>query len=226
MMLTGTPEAIAAQATERLDALDEDLSSGLFGGATFSVVDNDGTQRDVQLPPHIGLELLDNARGLAKRDRASLAVLNGNPNSSAQQDDQNPSMRSLFDRWKRERKPGISTINNYDTSLRAFERKHGELRIKDLTPAHVRQFKDDLVTAGGKPATINKHLTALRAITRYAKANDFIAIDPAAAIKLVAAIRHVHCHWQANAERHRLRGAIRARDDVGAAARGYRQSQG
>lgn len=189
MMLSGTPEGIAAQATERLDALDEDLSSGMFGGATFSVVDNDGTHREVQLPPHIGLELLDNARDLVKRDRASLAALNGDPSSSAQQDDQNPSMRSLFDRWKLERKPSVSTANNYETSLRAFERMHGELRIKDLTPAHVRQFKDDLVSAGGKAATINKHLTALRAITRYARANDFIASDPAAVIKLVAVIK-------------------------------------
>jgi integrase len=190
MILNAAPAHIASQATQQLDGLEEGLSSGLLDRATFSLVDKNGDQNEISLPPYIALELLDNARELIKRERASLAPLDDNSVAAApKQDDQNPSMRWLFERWKLERKPSTATANNYETSLRAFEKLNGDLHIRDLIPAHVRQFKDGLVSAGAKAATINKHLSALRAITRYAKANDFIRVDPAAVIKLVAATK-------------------------------------
>ena len=188
LLLNGSPEEIRSAARERLDQLADELGGKQVTAVTVSVVDGEGVESDVRLPPHVALSSVDHARDLIVRDRASLDQSPQRPNGSAHGADQNPTLRSLFERWIRERKPSKATANNYESSLNAFERIHGELGIRDLTAAHVRDFKDRFVDADAKPATINKHLSALRAITHYAKANDLINVDPAAAIKLIAQV--------------------------------------
>lgn len=110
LALRGTPEEIAAKATAHIEALEEELSEGLLAGITVSLVDVDGTQTAIELPPNIGLELRDRALELFKRDRASLEALNGEPKPSPQQDDENPSLQQLFERWQLERQPARVSI--------------------------------------------------------------------------------------------------------------------
>jgi site-specific recombinase XerD len=69
-----------------------------------------------------------------------------------------------------------------------FEQTNGEeLAPKNLTPTDIREYRQYLVSVKkSKPSTINRHLSAIRAFSNWAKDSGAISHSPADRIKSIA----------------------------------------
>lgn len=103
-----------------------------------------------------------------------------------------PSLRTLFEEWKAERKPTAKTISEYERAVRRFEELHGTAAAASIDRASMRAFKAALVEVpafvprnlramplpnllAAKPGgpklsagSINKHLSALQTVLQWA----------------------------------------------------------
>jgi hypothetical protein len=72
--------------------------------------------------------------------------------------------------------------SEWDGALKRFTTTVGDLPARDLTPAHVRNFKTALLNAKGREdrplasATVQKRLNALKAVLSWAKREGYIPI--------------------------------------------------
>src|SRR5215216_1485890 len=81
------------------------------------------------------------------------------------------------------------TIANYKSDLGLFARWFGDTVGEDfaaaaVTPTDLRDYRSFLLTTKqASPATVNRHLAALKRFFRYAHALGWIAEDPTVAVK-------------------------------------------
>ena len=62
----------------------------------------------------------------------------------------NPPLSVIFDRYFIDRKPGAKTRLEWTGALTRFTSAVGDLALRDITPAHVRQLKASLLTTKGR----------------------------------------------------------------------------
>jgi len=87
-----------------------------------------------------------------------------------------------LDGWLAERNPAAKTAYEWRRILMSFGI---DRPIAEITPRDVVAFKDRWVGAGQKPNSIDKKLSALRTVLRWAKENHHIAADPTIGIGVV-----------------------------------------
>jgi integrase len=123
------------------------------------------------------------------------------------EDAENPLLSTVLAAWKRETNPREGTAADFSTHIRRFSEVNGDLRVRDIKPAHVRAFKDAMLQMPARlshtqrkmtvpeiirslegvnevkrltPGTVKeKSLAALRAILGYARRNGFVEDNPA-----------------------------------------------
>jgi integrase/recombinase XerC len=84
------------------------------------------------------------------------------------------------------------TVDGYITDMELFTRwfvqtNGEELALQNLTPTDIREYRHYLLSVNkAKPATINRHLSALRAFANWGKSSGVISYSPAEYIKSVA----------------------------------------
>jgi integrase len=151
------------------------------------------------------LKKLEGARSKeAATQRAILEALLKRVSTGDVGAEDNPPLSILFDRWKAERRPPAKTWLEWDGVRRRFvETIGGDLPVRAVTKAHVRAFKNALLSGKskrtGKPAsaaTVQKLLNALRSVLSWAVKQGYLDVNPAAGITQVAT--------QANPEDRRL----------------------
>lgn len=84
------------------------------------------------------------------------------------------------------------TVDGYLCDIELFSRwffqtNGEELAPQNLTPTDIREYRQYLLSVKkAKPATINRHLSAVRAFANWGKANGMISHSPAENIKSIA----------------------------------------
>ncbi len=100
------------------------------------------------------------------------------------------------------------TIKTYAGALESFKKWFEETTSKDfaldeITPTDVAAFKRHLMDQAKKPATVNKHLTAIKALCKWAVAQGHLEHNPAAETKALNLQRQAP-KWLNRKEQHRL----------------------
>ena len=94
-------------------------------------------------------------------------------------------LTELFERWKSEVKPAISTTLVWKIVINALTSYLGHENVKQITDADVIGWKDYLVTKGLKASTINNsYLVGLRTIFNFGVNNKLITHNPAEKVKV------------------------------------------
>ncbi len=117
-----------------------------------------------------------------------------------------PRLTEIFEKWKSERQPGSKTAHEWTTAVHRFTEVCGDLPVDAITTANVREFKDALlrlpaVTKHGhrgktvpqviaatkgvdasrlSAGTVNKQLTAIKALLSWCRKNDYVDTNVAA----------------------------------------------
>ncbi len=131
-----------------------------------------------------------------------------------------------FSTWLQEQDHPNTTVRTYVSVLRKFaawfERNGQPLTPTAVTPLDIREYRRYLSeTRHREPATVNRHLAALRAFSRWAKATGQARHDPLIGIKGIEEVEHAP-HWLTRSEQFRLlrqaqeeiqQGERRAQDD-------------
>ncbi|GMV00393.1 MAG: site-specific integrase [Burkholderiaceae bacterium] len=104
--------------------------------------------------------------------------------AAGQQED--PTLRSVLDRWKKERTPASRTVDEYLRFLDLFDDVNGpSIPVARITKAHVVAFKDRLVDEGLQAATIQKRLAAIKTLLNFAETNDLVPSNVARTVNIV-----------------------------------------
>jgi site-specific recombinase XerD len=88
-----------------------------------------------------------------------------------------------------------NTIDSYLLDLQSFAQWFAttngeELTLQGVTPTDVREYKAHMLTVDrAKPATVNRHLAAVRKLCRWAKGQGLISENPAEDVKGVERVR-------------------------------------
>lgn len=90
--------------------------------------------------------------------------------------------------YKRDRKIKLSTQKDYELALgrikQIFADRFGEkLRLEDVTPERVEQFRDILLASGLSDRTVNKYLTILHGIFAWAQRQHRLPSNPVAQVE-------------------------------------------
>ena len=94
-------------------------------------------------------------------------------------------LTELFERWKSEVKPAISTMLTWKGVLNNFTTYIGHENVKQITDTDVIGWKDYLVTKGLKSRSINSaYLACLRTILNFGVNNKLISKNPAEKVKV------------------------------------------
>ncbi|WP_454752127.1 DUF6538 domain-containing protein [Cupriavidus necator] len=80
-------------------------------------------------------------------------------------------LSALVEAWAAERKPERDSVQVADRVVMRFYEHVGRVPVRDITRAHVVQFKSALMGAGQSAPNINKQLAMLRALLQFAVAN-------------------------------------------------------
>jgi hypothetical protein len=100
----------------------------------------------------------------------------------------NPPLSVIFERYFIDRKPGPKTRLEWTGALARFTSAVGDLPVREITPAHVRTLKANLLTTKGRtgatlsPATVKKTLGALASVMSWAMREQYITSNPALGI--------------------------------------------
>jgi integrase len=87
----------------------------------------------------------------------------------------------IFEKWGAE---FLLTINHlktrlrYTSSVNNMTQKFGKLRLSQITPDLIEEFKDERLVKGVGPATINRDLAVLRRMLKIAERKRFISRSP------------------------------------------------
>ena len=121
-----------------------------------------------------------------------------------------PTLTTIFEKWKAERKPPSKTVHEWGTAVRRFTEVCGDLRVDAITTVCVRDFKDALldlpvvlkrdlrgktvpqVLAATKTqdasrlsaGTVNKQLTAVRTLLSWCASNGYVESNVAAKLSV------------------------------------------
>ncbi|WKW50727.1 DUF6538 domain-containing protein [Rhodomicrobium lacus] len=96
------------------------------------------------------------------------------------------SIHDVFERWQRERKPSASTISTWRGCVDGFVAHLGHNDMSRVTKKDVVAWKDALIARGLAPQTVNDgHLTALKALYRYALDNDLVTTNPLDGLRVI-----------------------------------------
>ena len=98
-------------------------------------------------------------------------------------------LSDMYEGWKKEQKPTDRLILERDIALNRYYDMHGDMEIVKITKGHIRQVKDRMVDKGLSPLTINKQLSHVRAVLRFAVDNGYIDDNPGAGIGVRGARR-------------------------------------
>lgn len=71
-----------------------------------------------------------------------------------------------------------NTHKRYGSSVRNIEDEFGNIRLSEITPDGIQQFKDQRLRAGARTATVNRDLALLRHILKLAQRKRLIARTP------------------------------------------------
>jgi integrase len=94
-------------------------------------------------------------------------------------------LTELFERWKSEVKPAISTMLTWNGVLNDFKTYLGHENVRQITDTDVIGWKDYLVAKGLKSSTINNsYFAALRTILNFGVNNKLISKNPAEKVKV------------------------------------------
>jgi hypothetical protein len=94
-------------------------------------------------------------------------------------------LTELFERWKSEVKPAISTMLTWKGVLNNFTTYIGHENVKQITDTDVIGWKDYLVAKGLKSRSINSaYLACLRTIFNFGVNNKLISKNPAEKVKV------------------------------------------
>lgn len=96
-------------------------------------------------------------------------------------DDKSRTLKWAFESWVAERKPREKTVYEFQRYIEDFG---AALPIATITSADIVAFKDKWVGAGNSPATIQKKLTAMQSVLRWAWNNKHIATDPTKGVRI------------------------------------------
>ena len=91
-------------------------------------------------------------------------------------------LSGAFNGWKGERKPGDKTWSEWALALRRFIETNGDLPLAKITKAHIRGYKDALLKLELRPASIKKHLSAVRTVLGWAVENGLVEDNVAAGV--------------------------------------------
>jgi integrase len=86
-----------------------------------------------------------------------------------------------FEEWAEEFLPRISypkTRSRYASSVNNLKPKFARLRLSQITPDLIEDFKDERLADSAGPATINRDLAVLRRMLKLAQRKRFIAQSP------------------------------------------------
>jgi len=97
-----------------------------------------------------------------------------------------PTLRTVMQRWIKERTPAQRTIDEYGRFLDLFDDVNGpSIPLARITKAHVVAFKDRLVDDGLQAATIQKRLAAIKTLLNFAETNDLVPSNVARTVNVV-----------------------------------------
>ena len=122
-----------------------------------------------------------------------------------------------------------ATLRGYRYDLRHFLKWHqsvqdGGFAIKGLAEYELIAYRQHMVAAGRRPATINRRLDALRRLCRWAQSTGIIAADAARDVRPVRTVRNQQPAGLTDIEVHALLRAAGA-SSHGLAARNYAMAQ-
>jgi len=86
-----------------------------------------------------------------------------------------------FDQWSQEFLTKVShpnTRKRYTSSIAKLKMKFAGVRLPDITPEQLEEYKDKRLADGVEPATINHDLRVLRRMLRLAERRRFITRNP------------------------------------------------
>ena len=86
-----------------------------------------------------------------------------------------------MERWFQERKPALKTQYEWRRIISAFDEKR---HIASVSFNDVRDYKSKLLALGQRSNTVDKKLTALRTVFRWAVRNGYIERDPTAGVRV------------------------------------------
>ncbi|MCL6264382.1 DUF6538 domain-containing protein [Craterilacuibacter sp. RT1T] len=93
----------------------------------------------------------------------------------------------LLERWANERAPRSKTLAEWQLYVGRFADLNPDISIEQTEKRHVVAFKDWLVAKDYSPATVEKHLTAIRSLLGWALDNDIITRNPATGVRIAKA---------------------------------------
>jgi len=122
-----------------------------------------------------------------------------------------------------------ATLRGYRCDLRNFFKWHqsvqdGGFAIKGLAEYELIAYRQHMVAAGRRPATINRRLDALRRLCRWAQSTGSLAADAARDVRPVRTVRNQQPAGLTDIEVHALLRAAGA-SSHGLAARNYAMAQ-
>ena len=111
-------------------------------------------------------------QSLAFRAAAPSAVFSADPTHT---------LGWAMERWFQERKPALKTQYEWRRIITAFgEKRH----VRAVSFSEVRDYKSKLLALGQRSNTVDKKLTALRTVFRWAVRNGYIERDPTAGVRV------------------------------------------
>uniref|UniRef100_A0A0S4TXK9 Phage integrase n=1 Tax=Ralstonia solanacearum TaxID=305 RepID=A0A0S4TXK9_RALSL len=93
-------------------------------------------------------------------------------------------LTAVVEAWAKERQPEPQTVQIADRVVKRFYEHVGFVPVRDMTRAHVLQFKDRLLASGQTATNTNKQLTMLRALLSFAVDNQMADINAAQGVKV------------------------------------------
>jgi integrase len=81
--------------------------------------------------------------------------------------------------------PHLKTRSRYASSVNNLKASFGKLRLSQVTPDLIEDFKDQRLAGGAGPATVNRDLAVLRRMLKLAERKRFIARTPFVEVELL-----------------------------------------
>jgi Domain of unknown function (DUF6538)/Phage integrase SAM-like domain len=99
-------------------------------------------------------------------------------------------LSQVYDKYKQERRPSPKTEADWNATFRRFTEVNGDLPVRAITRAHIRDFKDHLLTRPGRGreravvGTVKKALAGISAVLAWAVENDYCETNPAGGMRV------------------------------------------
>jgi integrase len=111
-------------------------------------------------------------------------IMNPTPKKSAKSDPNVITLTSLFEYWRDVPGRIPKTIDDVEQRIKAIDLLTGNKPADQLRKADFIAYRDQRLTAGKAPRTVQKDLSFLKAVLQYAFDSDKLPSNPAAGIKV------------------------------------------